>query len=197
MTAVLDRPRPVAEGEARGRSGQLDALRGLAVLLMVGDHLAYFAGVTEYRQTLGRVAMPLFFLLAGHLARRMSWRYAWIGALGLALPLAAPWIDSPNVLLYLALFCPLVVLLRRRRVLLLAGAAYGLTLGANGYLEVLGTGYAPAGLIGLMCLGALADRADLERLRFAPAWLQLVGRYPLSLYVGHVLLLTVLASGNA
>jgi hypothetical protein len=185
-----DLPRPVVSGEARRRSGRLDALRGVAVLAMVVDHVARFADVPELRLTVGRVAMPLFFLLAGHLARRVSWRLLWIGLLGLLLPSVAPWIDNPNVLLYLALFCPLIVLLRRRRVLLLAGAAYGLTLGANGYLALVGSGYAPAGLLGLMCLGALASRADLERLRWSPRWLQLAGRYPLTLYVGHVLILT-------
>ena len=59
-----------------------DAFRGIAVVLMIGDHLCAVFGGEPYRFTLGRLAMPMFFILAGHLARHVHWRHLWIGLVG-------------------------------------------------------------------------------------------------------------------
>jgi len=172
----------------------LDRVRGLAVLLMVFDHLLVVtAGPFIFRETITRAAMPLFFLLGGFLVRRLSWRLAGIGLLGLLAPLWAPaWIDRPNVLLWFALCAPVVLFLRRRGAgWLLAGAAVCLTFAANGY-GVLPASYAPAGLLGLMLIGALAPLSWFAWGDRLPAWVGAVGRFPVSVYVGHLLLLGVL-----
>lgn len=182
------------------RSRGLDALRGLAVVFMVADHLALFAGAPLVRVTVGRLAMPLFFVLAGHLATRLSWRVARLGLLGVLLPLAAPWVDSPNVLLWLAYGAVALALARRAHLppALLVGAQLAVFANPGVFHPYadLGTGYPPAALLGLMALGAMLHRDQLTGLadrlpaRLVPP-LSWAGRHALGLYVGHVLLLTV------
>lgn len=76
----------------------LDRLRGLAIACMIVDHVALLGGLQLVRVTVGRLALPIFFVLAGALVRRLTWRHGAIFAVGLVLPVAVPWIDSPNVL---------------------------------------------------------------------------------------------------
>jgi hypothetical protein len=176
----------------QGRDGALDRLRGLAVLLMVADHLALSAGLDVVRLTAGRLAVPLFFVLAGHLASRLSWRHGRLIGLGLLLPAFAPWVDSPNVLLYLGVFLPAVAWAGRHRWLLPLAVVLALTLAANGYAGPVGTGYAPSALLALCCVGALLPRSAFAAAGRLPVVLAWPGRHALSLYVGHVLALTVL-----
>jgi uncharacterized membrane protein len=198
MTSSTLVPAPVSAGEGgRRRSVQLDALRGAAVLFMVADHVALFVGADPVRMTVGRLAMPLFFVLAGHLSARLSWRLVWVVALGLALPTVAVWIDSPNVLVYLGAGAVVLAVTRRSRLVLWFLVALPLVLLANGFaLAPVGTGFHPAALLGLMAVGALLDRRSVEQLagRLPAAVTRVLarsGRYPLTVYVGHVLLLTL------
>lgn len=174
------------------RSAGLDALRGVAILAMTVDHLALFLDVPELRVTVGRVAMPLFFVLGGHLARRLSWRLLLVPVVGLALEVVAPWSGAGSLLVTFAAGAVFVVLARRHPPILAVVAAAGIALGANGYAELLGSAYDPRCLVALMALGALLDRRILEGLRWTPAPLVLLGRFPLTFYAGHVLLLTLL-----
>ena len=176
------------------RAQHLDALRGLAVSLMVVDHLALAFGVLPLRLTLGRLAMPLFFILAGHLSRRVGPRTLWALALGLALPALAPWIDSPNVLAWYAAGVGALAAARYLRLPLWLLLALPLTLAANGWGSPVLTGYNPLCLLGLMALGAMLPRASFDWARRLPAPLAVLGRYPLTVYVGHVLALTWLTA---
>lgn len=177
-----------------GRSVGVDRLRGLAVLAMVVDHVALFVGAEPLRWTVGRVAVPVFFVLGGCLVRRLTWRHAWVFVLGLVLPVLAPWVDSPNVLCWYALGAVLVWGVRSWA----AGPAVALvvlvTALANGVGSV-GAGYPPAALWALMCFGALVPLGRLAALgERLPGWLGLPGRFPLTVYAGHVLALTALGA---
>lgn len=178
----------------RIRDVGLDAFRGLAVLLMIGDHVAFLFGFDGYRLTFGRLAMPMFFLLAGHLAGRLRWRHAGIAGLGVLLPLAVPWIDSPNVLVWWALGCAVIAggraIARRGGFFLLMQvlAAAGLVVAANGW-EVPGHTYQPLALLGLMALGTSWPRWWFTWAGSLPAWVAAIGRHPVAWYVGHLLVL--------
>lgn len=178
----------------RERVRHLDAIRGLAVLVMVVDHVSIVADVLPLRLTVGRLAVPLFFILAGHLARRLSARTLWAAALGLALPGFAPWIDAPNVLLWYAVGVAMLVLARRVGCPLALLVALPLTLAANSWGSPLLTGYNPLCLLGLMALGAMLHRSAFAWGVRLPGFLAVLGRYPLTVYVGHVLALTWLTS---
>jgi fucose 4-O-acetylase-like acetyltransferase len=179
----------VKKQEARVRAWQLDAVRGLAIVLMVGDHVSRqleFGYVYSY--TLGRVAMPLFFVLAGHLFSRLNWRHAAVGCVGLVVPLAVPWIDSPNVLVWWALGCVMLAACRWGGVSPWLLVLVGLTLFANGWGELSGS-YPPAALYALMGVGALLKRESWRWAERLPRWLAALGRAPVRWYVGHLIAL--------
>lgn len=181
LTAVLDR---------RARLAGLDRLRGLAVLLMVLDHVLVVADVgTPVRLTVTRASMPLFFLIAGSLVRRARWgRLGLVAVLGAVLPVVVPWVDAPNVLLYYAVGAVLLAVVRGRRGRWVA-LAVAASLAANGYLAFPGA-YSPGGLWVLMLAGALAGAPALDRVGARlPAWVARAGRYPLTVYVVHLLAL--------
>lgn len=187
-------------GGGRGhatRAGHLDAMRGLAIACMIVDHLALYADLDAVRWTIGRLALPLFFILAGHLVRRLSWRLLAVGVAGLLLPQLAPWVDDPNVLLWYATGAVVIVGWRRTGWPWWPLIAAGLTLGANGWAELLGRGYNPLLLLAMMALGAGLNRDQLGAFRRVPRQLRLLGRWPLTIYIGHVLLLTALLGGPA
>ena len=185
---------------APSRLVEIDRLRGLAIACMVVDHLALFGFLPwEFRITVGRLAMPLFFVLAGMCFSRLTRRHGQVFVIGLVLPLAAPWLDAPNVLVWIAVGA--VVLWLMDRPFWVAGhwlvIFAALAAGANHWTPALGTGYPPGFLVAFMALGRLlAFRGDAgwllglgERL---PGVLAGLGRRPLSMYVGHVLALEVL-----
>lgn len=198
MAAVLEcASKPVDESSRAARTLALDAIRGLAIGSMVVDHLALVGGGPYWlRLTVGRVAMPLFFLLSGHLVRRFKPRHLETVAIGLVLPLIVPWIDSPNVLVWYGVGAAVVVLCRRFGVLwlpVLLGLAWSANFGRPSPLHVVWGQDAYDGLflVGLMCLGALLPRSAFAwggRLPFGRP-LAALGRYPLAFYVGHLLIL--------
>ncbi|HEX5501271.1 MAG TPA: acyltransferase family protein, partial [Thermomicrobiales bacterium] len=87
MNAPPRDPTPVAASRESARLGFLDALRGVAVLAVVGVHLGerLFAGygrVVESRFALGHFGVTLFFLCSGFiipvsLERQGSLRRFW------------------------------------------------------------------------------------------------------------------------
>lgn len=175
------------------RDAGLDRLRGLAIVVMILDHLLIVTGheTSPLRYTVTRAAMPLFFVLSGHLVRRVNERHLMVAALGVTLPLLVPFIDRPNVLLWYAACCPAVLLARRAGPGALAVLVLvPLTLAANGYhLWTATSSYDPVGLLGLMALGALLPRDAARFARRLPAWLGAAGRFPLTVYVMHLLIL--------
>lgn len=174
----------------RVRIAGLDALRGLAVLLMVGDHVARWLQPwgSLFNVSLGRVAMPLFFILAGALSGRLRWRHLWIGVVGLALPVAVPWVDAPNVLVWWALGSVLLYVVRWGGVPAWVVVAVALTFAANGWVES-GLSFDGRDLFALMALGAMIGPVGLSWSSWLPSWLARVGRYPLTVYVGHLLII--------
>lgn len=187
------------EAPSVSRSAALDRLRGLAVLLMLADHVLVFTPhAMPVRLTLTRLAMPLFFLIAGNLATRCRWpRLAWVLGWGLLLPAVAWWIDIPNVLVWYALGVPVIVWCRPYRfgriVLGLLAVVPLVTLANGEALRPITTGFDPSALLGIMALGALTPRDWFEPGEWLPRWLGWCGRYPLTVYVVHVLLFSVVA----
>ena len=171
------------------RSTALDKLRGLAIILMMLDHLlVQIDPQSLIRYSITRACMPLFFIIAGHLLRpRIKWhRLILILIIGAALPHYAPWLDSPNVLVWYAVFAPIVAWGNRA---ILAGTILAaLTLYANGYGQVEGS-YAPLALGAFMAAGRLTPREWFGRASGIRGWVAVIGRWPLSVYVGHILLI--------
>lgn len=185
--AVTSRPSDTAP--VSGRSVALDVFRGLAILAMMSDHLAIVAGGPDWvRFTVGRLALPMFFVLAGHLASRPRWRHAGIVVVGLLLPLVVPWIDSPNVLVLwgVGLVSLRVLLWLHLPPWLLAVIA--LTVAANGWALAPG-GYEVTSLVGLMGVGAMLPRSVFAWAGSGPEWVGALGRHPVWWYVGHLLVL--------
>lgn len=177
-------PSPPSLTGPAGRLVGLDALRGLAVLLMVADHVSrYVPGGWWFSVTGGRVAVPLFFVVAGALVSRLSWRHGGVAVLGLALPLVVPWIDAPNVLVLYVVGVVAVLACRAVPVLGVLVVVAALTAFANqwpGPVPVRGA-YVPLALLGLMVVGQLAGRVPVAAVAGRlPGWLAWVGRFPLS-----------------
>lgn len=170
----------------------LDAFRGLAIMAMLVDHLTLvFSGPHALRLTVGRLAVPAFFILAGHLAGRLRWRHAGVFCVGLVLPLVVPWIDSPNVLVYWAVGSCVLAGCRWLGVPPWLLAVVALTFAANGWVYAPGTGYDANALVGLMGLGSLVPRSAFSFAARAPGWVAAIGRRPLTWYVGQLLVLQV------
>lgn len=180
-TATLSRP---------VRRVELDRLRGLAILLMIGDHLARVWSFEGYRLTLGRLAVPLFFIIAGHLAgSRLTRRHLWAFVIGLNLPLVVPWVDAPNVLVWFAVGAVILYAFERYgwpTWLLIVPA---LVWAANGWPSLWAASYNPLALLALMAVGRGLGREAFVSGRHLPAWVGALGRHPLTWYVGHVLAL--------
>lgn len=151
---------------------------------MIVDHICLYAHTGNWlRWTVGRLAAPLFFILAGHLARRLSWRHAWLilgaGAL-------VPHTIHDLVLPAIGIGCVVVVLARRLGVLV---PATFVTLVAATALPLTGTYFTP--LTTCTCLlGAQLSRQHLLRAgQRLPRWLRWLGRWPLTTYLAHLWLL--------
>ena len=177
-----------------GRTLSLDRLRGLAIACMVLDHLCLIFHTCYWlRLTAGRVAMPLFFLVSGHLVRRLGWRHGWVLLLGLLVPFVVPWIDSPNVLVWYVVGAVWIVAARYAGIWLWLPSLVGLAWAANfGVWSPLHVG--PDSFDGLMLIGIMGMGAALETDAFdwglrLPRFFERIGRYPLSVYVGHLLIL--------
>lgn len=174
------------------RSPALDRVRGVAIALMIGDHLCAVLGHgLGYRYTLGRVAMPLFFLLSGHLCKRFTRRTAYIGILGLLLPAVVQWIDTPNVLFLYAVGAFLLTSRYTRTIPPLTYVIVALILSAN-HWDYNAHGFSMSAVIAIMAVGKTLPRSIGERFGSQiPDIFSRIGRYPVSIYVGHLLLLTV------
>lgn len=190
--SVVERVEQLRRRPVRTRVAGLDRLRGLAILCMLVDHLVLVTqGPGGLRWTVGRLALPAFFVLAGHLARTPNARHALIAWVGLVLPWLVPWIDHPNVLVLYALGVVVLWLFHQLgRPWWLVVLA--LTWGVNGLVHV-GHSYDALMLFGFMALGACMPRSAFEWTDRLPAGLlSAVGRRPLSWYVGHLLVLEAL-----
>lgn len=171
----------------------LDRLRGLAIVLMVIDHLLVILDRDNLlRFTLTRAALPLFCLVAGTLFRRPGKRLIWVTAAGLfagciGLPLG---IGQPDILLLLAfgfLLLPYMANLFGLVVALIQPSAWPLQT----------SGYEPGLVLSLLILGRLyVDPIRLNDVGewFLPSWVGTIGRWPLTWYLGHLACLYILAN---
>lgn len=191
------------------RSGALDGARGMAILLMLLDHLLVVTGHGDLwvRSTITRAAMPAFMVIGGALVAhtmtppRLA-RLVRTIAIGLALPVMVPWIDDPNILVMYAAGWLLVWAVSRwtwgAPLLVIVGA----TLAANGLLGHTGAGYYPIGaVVALMGAGAWIGRLQLASWLqpFGSRGLRLVqwlGRHALAFYAAHLLVLRFLQIGG-
>lgn len=167
----------------------LDDWRGVAVGLMIVDHVWFVTGLHEWRTSITRLALPMFFVVSGMLLRSgvcNERRGLLLVCLGLLMPVAVPWIDNPNVLLWIGLgglVLPVIGAVGELVIVIV-----GLTMQANGY-GVMAAGYSPYGLLGLMVIGMWFR--DIRRMvpEVPGAVFGLMGRYALGIYVGHLLVL--------
>lgn len=185
------------DGRAPTRLDGVDRLRGLAVLLMVADHVALVAGAGgAWRLTVTRAALPLFCVVAGSLARpgRPGRRLGVVAAAGLAATvLGAPLgIGQPDVLFLLAGVLVLVRWVGPRP----GGPAWA-AVACLGVIQattwpMAWTGYEVGTVLALVLVGQVVARRDLDQLGCRlPAVLAPVGRAPLWWYVGHLWVLLV------
>lgn len=194
--ATLTSARGRAARPATARLASLDAYRGLAVLFMLVDHVTLLTAVPDvFRLVPGRLAMPMFFLLAGYLATAPRWRHAWVGYAGIALPFFVPWVDSPNVLVLWAGGVAFLALIRYLGLPVWLLAAVGLAVAANGWAHAGGGHYDVFAMWGLLALGTMLPRSAFDWTRTIPGWigasLALVGRHPIAWYLGHLTVLEV------
>lgn len=159
---------------------------------MIVDHIFIQVNPQSFvRFTVTRLAMPLFFLISGHLVKRVTKRTAAIFAVGLLLPAFIPWVDSPNVLCWYALGSIIIVYLKKARIGIII---FALTWAANYYNHPEFSSYWPWSLFALMCFGSLLERKTFaigEKLHSSFA---VIGRFPLSIYVGHMILIQAIVS---
>lgn len=194
----------------------LDRLRGLAIALMVLDHvLVWLLAVAEVdglaggaielaRLSVTRLSLPLFGVLAGcglvfsvrhrNFGVSIPWRHAAGALLILFLPTWWIGLGRPDVLVQFVFIIGFGGWAIRR---------WPVVLGAFGVVQAItwpigGTGYQPGVVVALLALGVLGSAggrylsAEVAGLRL-PGWLGTFGRYPVECYVGHVLVLLFLA----
>lgn len=172
-------------------------MRGLALLLMMVDHLALVYGAPwGVRELLTRLAMPLFMLVAGFLWRP-GWRWRHLEVFFAAV-LATPYLwyiggETVGILfVYLwALLCmpavqrfPLLVL----AVAIIQPITWPLAINL----------YQPGVVLALLALGYLARQHGFGRElvqigSVLPSSLTVLGRWPLLIYVAHLYVFALLA----
>ena len=164
---------------------------------MICDHILVYVDHDSVLRYLTRVAMPLFFIISGHVVRKIHGKRLFgIAMIGLVLPLIFPWIDNPNVLFLYAVFVPIIVVWKnseRDRPMFFFAIACALTYSANDY-PAFGNGYDPVTTFAIMCLGALVPTWYFVIFDWIPRPIRVIGSYPLSIYVGHLFLLGIIAA---
>lgn len=182
---------------SQARDARLDGLRGFAIALMVLDHSALVFGASwGVREVLTRAALPLFMLLAGYLWRPgLRCRHL---DLVLAAAIATPFLSAIGaadieILPLLCVCLPLLHLSARWPVLMLS-----LALVQPSAWPVPWSGYEPGFVLALLIAGQLMRRFSLDTgLLGVGSYLQgfaAVGRWPLTWYVGHLVVLALLIS---
>lgn len=180
----------------------IDRLRGAAIVLMVVDHSLMMYGDEVLsplvRISVTRTALPLFIFVAGTLitAEPRWWRWCQVFICGLvasSLGDQLGW-SQPNILLLLA-GCLVVVSAAERFSDGWWWTVLALSLMQPIFWRIAWGAYQPGELLCMMMLGRLIHPADLAAWGTGSrcfAWLAAVGRWPLTIYVGHIALFVVL-----
>jgi len=168
----------------------VDRLRGLAVCLMVLDHCLIVAGLDNHfiRHTITRAALPLFCIVAGSLAARPSklGRLVDLVTVGLFSFALNVGVGQPDITIIFALgfafqrfwLSPIFL-----TIAVLQPVTW----------PIPWTGYQPGLVIALMSLGrGLVEIGQLNRFGAGlPSFLRQFGRYPLTCYAGHLVILAI------
>lgn len=193
-------------GSSQQRDTRLDALRGLAIVLMVFDHLlavaAGFATPTWLhwiRDTVTRLSLPLFMVVSGILLERRKgfstervirilYCALFVNCLVLAIKVGLGFPDILGLWLLAVAISP--VILRYPVEVLILGFLQAINLPIQWSLW---TNYQPGWVIGWVALGVLVSRTEepamLRPASTLPHWLESIGRRPLLWYVGHIVLI--------
>lgn len=180
-----------------GRSVVVDSVRGLAILLMILDHLlVQLDPMSTLRAgapwSITRLALPLFMLASAAVwrpSRRVRWRL-WAAVFPEAVLMVMLGMQWPGVVVVILLVLSLLDVLpdgwRNWYVLGVLGLVQALYVPIGGGWE----GYQPGLVLAWFCLGRLAcfngsPLAWLPR-SFAP-----IGRRPLAWYFGHLVALVL------
>ncbi|MCB1026885.1 MAG: heparan-alpha-glucosaminide N-acetyltransferase domain-containing protein [Microthrixaceae bacterium] len=214
MTSAVVQPRGAgsAHGEAvLRRDRTIDAIRGLAIILMIADHTLGFAQNTDMAQpwmtvarlSITRAALPAFMvcsgiLLAGHSVSSRRWAQVLVAAVLVNTGALVAGMSEfvPDIL---ALWCLVMLLAGPVRRAPATAAVLGM-LQAVYWRVPIGT-YQPGWIVAFVAIGVLVarsgDREVLEPLGHRlPEWVAVMGRRPLSWYVGHLAVLGGLTGGG-
>lgn len=164
----------------------LDLLRGLAIVLMALDHAVVVFGWPEELRHLTRPALPAFMVVSGYLFTRVGPRYFDVVLAALVTwpvvqYLGLVWI---HILLVYALVVPGLALPLGLRVVV----------GSLGLLQAMTWplgwgGYEPGYVFAFLVLGNLLAYTGIRWPEVRFRLLEVVGQWPLSVYVGHLVAL--------
>lgn len=192
----------------QGRIFIIDAIRGLAIVLMVLDHSLFAIesiGVTNAliensRLTITRFAMPLFMIASGLIwalygLKVKRWIQVFVVAILLNLFLRVFWSDfnNPEILFVWAILAIGWRLIVR----------FPISVIIIGYIQFIfwpipWSGFQPGELAIFLGVGVLAARTALDQLwkyiKFEKllSALAFIGHYPLSIYCGHLISLSLI-----
>jgi fucose 4-O-acetylase-like acetyltransferase len=179
----------------------IDRLRGLAIVLMILDHaLAVYGTGGVLRWTVTRASLPLFMLSSGWVMRNRDWPSArraieLVLAAGISTVLVRvlPGMARVDVLVVYLVALTMWPIARR-----FGGEWWVFTCVVLGALPVLWHGYHPLVVVGLMVAGpfALENGTWVRKLgESLPAEMEVIGRWPLTLYVGHLAMFVLIREG--
>jgi uncharacterized membrane protein len=194
----------------RGRIFMIDAIRGLAIALMILDHSLFAIesigvanNIVEYaRLSITRFSMPLFMIASGFIwalygLRIKRWIQVFILSILINLTIKVLWPDFNNPEI---LFIWTILAIGSRLIV-----RFPITVMIVGYTQFIfwpvpWSGYQPGELAIFLGVGVLIARAPLDKtwkqIRFEKllSALAFLGRYPLSIYSGHLISLSLIVA---
>ena len=193
-----------------GRIFIIDAIRGLAIALMILDHSLFAIesigvanNVVEYsRLSITRFSMPLFMIASGMIwvlygLRIKRWIQVFILSILINIAIKVLWPDFNNPEI---LFVWTIIAIGYRLIV-----RFPITVMIVGYTQCIfwpvpWSGYQPGELAIFLGVGLLIARAPLDktwkRIRFEKllSKLAFLGRYPLSIYSSHLIFISLIVA---
>lgn len=188
------------------RYTELDGLRGLAIVLMLVDHVLAVIIVhggpiwlNDIRLSLTRLAMPLFMILVGWLLDHkggysLKWllKVFWVG-IAATIMMSLMDLPSPDILIILGFVILFFYSSRNPLAMIVLGLIQAVNIPLNW------SGYQPGFILTFVAIGVLVHRYQVpeweslcsfagKRLGF----LEGIGRHPVAWYLGHIAILLIL-----